>query len=203
MNTRGWVDIAYTMGVCQHGYVFAGRGSGVRTAANGSNHGNNTHYAVCWIGGRRQTPSPAALSAFAWAINELRNNGGAGNSVKPHSLFSSTACPGSQLRSASQQVDGKKIGGASNDAWEEAWNNMDKDTREFLERMAEQAKREGLDGQSFVRQFMVFHRDERPTLQEIIGHIKGKGTSVQGLVRGATNLFRHARDNENWPVDTS
>jgi hypothetical protein len=35
MDTRGWLDIAYSFLVCVHGYVFAARGYGVRTAATG------------------------------------------------------------------------------------------------------------------------------------------------------------------------
>lgn len=96
MNTHGWSDIAYTGGFCQHGYAFAGRGAGVRTAANGTNIGNQEFYATTWIGGEGQTPSKEALNALEWWINELRN-GGAGRQVRPHRYFKSTGCPGDPL----------------------------------------------------------------------------------------------------------
>jgi len=98
METRGWVDIAYTMGFCNHGYVFAGRGFGVRTAAQGTTDGNNRFYAFVWIGGEGQTVSKDALSALMWCIVEARTNGNAGREVRPHSNFTSTTCPGDQLR---------------------------------------------------------------------------------------------------------
>lgn len=96
MDTHGWSDIAYTGGFCQHGYAFAGRGAGVRTAANGTNAGNQNFYAAVWIGGDGQTPTPAALDALEWWVNELRN-GGAGRQVRPHRYFKSTGCPGDPL----------------------------------------------------------------------------------------------------------
>lgn len=97
MDTHGWSDIAYTMGFCQHGYVFAGRGAGVRTAANGTNTGNQRYYAATWIGGEGQTPTRAALDAFEWCVLELRKVG-AGRKVRPHNFFKSTACPGHGIR---------------------------------------------------------------------------------------------------------
>lgn len=96
MDTRGWVDIAYTLGVCQHGWVFSGRGYGIRTAANGTNDGNLRFLAIVWIGGGRQTPTDLALAAIDWAIAELRRLG-AGDRVVRHSDLNSTGCPGDPL----------------------------------------------------------------------------------------------------------
>jgi hypothetical protein len=98
MEHHGWVDIAYTMGFCNHGYVFAGRGFGVRTAAQGTNKGNTNYYAFVWIGGAGQIVSPLALEALEWCINEARKNGRAGREVRPHSHFRDTTCCGDQLR---------------------------------------------------------------------------------------------------------
>lgn len=108
MVTRGWVDIAYTMGVDNWGFVYAGRGAGVRTAANGTNYANQNYYAVCWIGGAKQTPTRAALSAIAWAVNALRDSG-AGMSVGNHSDFRTTGCPGDDLRRETAKIDGKEF----------------------------------------------------------------------------------------------
>lgn len=108
MDTHGWADIAYTLGVCNHGYVLAGRGAGVRTAANGTNTGNYTHYAICWIGGEGETPTQVALDAFEWATLELRK-AGAGKSVKSHSYFKPTGCPGDPLKRHAAALDGKDI----------------------------------------------------------------------------------------------
>lgn len=112
MLTHGWVDIAYTGGYCNHGFAFAGRGAGIRTAANGTNPGNQNFYAVVWIGGEGQTPSQAAYDAADWWIAELRKNGKAGTQVKPHRFFKSTECPGKPLVSFATSRDGKSVSGA-------------------------------------------------------------------------------------------
>lgn len=97
MDTHGWVDIAYTAGFCQHGYVLAGRGYGIRTAANGTNTSNQNYYAFTWIGGEGQTPTRAALDALDWLILDARKNGGAGLDIKNHRDQNKTACPGNPL----------------------------------------------------------------------------------------------------------
>lgn len=107
MNTRGWVDIAYTAGFDDWGNVYAGRGFGVRTAANGTNDGNGRYYAFCWLGGEGETPSAKALEALNWLIEEARRDGGAGLDVRPHSSFKSTGCPGNPLRDRAEILDGK------------------------------------------------------------------------------------------------
>lgn len=109
MEKHGWVDIAYTMGFCNHGYVFAGRGLGVRTASQGTNKGNQNYYAFVWLGGSGQIVSPLALEALEWCINEARKNGGAGSEVRPHSYFKSTTCPGDQLRSDIRQYHNAQL----------------------------------------------------------------------------------------------
>jgi N-acetylmuramoyl-L-alanine amidase len=98
MDTRGWLDIAYSFLVCVHGYVFAARGYGVRTAATGRANGHSL--AVCFLGNdsaSRADVTPAARQAhveIARAINEryarvMRYAG--------HRDFMATACPGDEL----------------------------------------------------------------------------------------------------------
>lgn len=108
MDSHGWSDLAYTGGVCNHGFAFAGRGAGIRTAANGTDVGNQTHYAICWIGGDGNTPTTLALDAFEWWVLELRR-GGAGMSVKPHQFFKSTACAGQFISAHCRALDGRAI----------------------------------------------------------------------------------------------
>lgn len=98
MDGRGWADIAYSFGFCNHGYVFEGRGWGRRTAANGTNDGNDRFLAYVWIGGGSSTPTPAALDALTWLILTGQISHNVGANVKPHSYFKSTGCPGSSLR---------------------------------------------------------------------------------------------------------
>lgn len=108
MDNKGWSDIAYTGGYCNHGYAFAGRGAGVRTAANGTNSGNQNWYAVTWIGGDGQTPSAAAVDALEWWVAALREQG-AGRGCKPHNWFKATGCPGNPLRRHAGRLDGQDV----------------------------------------------------------------------------------------------
>lgn len=97
MDGHGWVDIAYTAGYCNHGYIFAGRGYGVRTAAQGTDVGNQTAYAFVWIGGDRDNPTRAALDALDWLVVDARKNGSAGKLFNNHRDWHSTGCPGDYL----------------------------------------------------------------------------------------------------------
>lgn len=97
MDGNGWVDIAYTGGFCQHGKNLAGRGFGVRTAANGTNAANQSYYAFVWIGGSGETPTVDAINALEWWIDEARKHGGAGPHVPAHKFLVNTKCPGSEL----------------------------------------------------------------------------------------------------------
>lgn len=108
MDSRGFVDIAYNGGFCQHGYVFAGRGLGIRSAANGTNSGNYRFYAWCWIGGAGETPTKLALQALAWLVFNARAAGSAGMRVVPHSFHKSTGCPG-PLTDDAYALDNKVI----------------------------------------------------------------------------------------------
>ena len=36
LDGRGWADIAYSYVACKHGYIYEGRGRGIRTAAQGT-----------------------------------------------------------------------------------------------------------------------------------------------------------------------
>lgn len=105
MDSRGWADIAYTGGFCNCGYAFAGRGAGIRTGANGTNFGNQYFYAVTWIGGEGEHPSPKAINALEWWVNELRTAGGAASQVVPHRHFKATGCPGHHLVSEAARLN--------------------------------------------------------------------------------------------------
>lgn len=97
MQTRGWADIAYNFGVCDHGYILTGRGWGVRSAANGTDDANERYLAACWLGGPGDgAPTARALAAFEHLIRLHLAAGGRAD-IAPHSRFVPTACPGPVL----------------------------------------------------------------------------------------------------------
>ena len=107
MESHGWVDIGYTGGYWKS-YIFAGRGGGIRPAAQRA--GNADHEAWVWIGGSGEVPDDEDFATLAWIVEDRRENGGVGLAVKPHSFFvPSTACPGLHIREKSAAWDGKKI----------------------------------------------------------------------------------------------
>lgn len=95
--TRGWADIAYNALVCPHGYVFEGRGPGVKSAANGTDLGNDTHYAVCYLGGVGDGFTDEGKQGMEDAREWLRDEGDAGKAVNGHRDHKSTQCPGDEI----------------------------------------------------------------------------------------------------------
>lgn len=99
IDGNGWSDIAYTLLICQHGYVYIGRGVNRRTAANGTNTGNQNWYAVCYLVGGSQDLTPEAEQAGRDAVAYLRAQGNAGRGINGHRDHLSTSCPGTPVYS--------------------------------------------------------------------------------------------------------
>lgn len=109
MDTKRWADIAYNFGWCQHGYVLAGRGYGVRSAAQGTDDGNDRYMAAVFVGGQDGPPAGGdAFDALEWVIAECRRLG-AGLDVRPHSEFHDTSCCGDHIRGELDQYDGRPV----------------------------------------------------------------------------------------------
>jgi hypothetical protein len=108
---RGWSDIAYTGGYCNHGYALAGRGLGVRTAGQGTNDGNQRYFAFVWLNGTAN-PTSLALGALGWWIQQARAFG-SGSEVRPHRSFHSTSCPGNALAAYTTILHKQKIDGGT------------------------------------------------------------------------------------------
>jgi hypothetical protein len=109
MDNNGWRDIGYTAGFNNLGQVFAGRGLGVRTGANGSNYGNESWLAFVWIGGGSYQPNQLALDAADWLIHWARTKDDAASDVSPHKRFTATTCCGPHLTPYAASRDGKTI----------------------------------------------------------------------------------------------
>lgn len=93
IDTRGWSDIAYNALVCPHGYVYEGRGPGVRSAANGTDAGNDADVAVCYLGGEGDPFTPEGAAAMADAMHWLSPGG----RRHAHRDWKPTACPGDTI----------------------------------------------------------------------------------------------------------
>lgn len=99
MDKDGWSDIGYSFVVCEHGYVFEGRGLKRRNSANGDVALNEAHYAVCGLVGSTGStkPTPDQLNGLRDAIEYCRAHGPAGGQIKGHRDGYATACPGPVL----------------------------------------------------------------------------------------------------------
>lgn len=98
MDGRRWHDIAYSMIVCVHGFVFEGRGPLILNAANGAGL-NADHYSVLGLVGNAGLvePSEAMYRGICRAIDHLRDHGNAGYEVLGHRDGYPTDCPGDPL----------------------------------------------------------------------------------------------------------
>lgn len=98
-TTENYVDIAYNLLVCEHGWVYEGRGAHRRTGANGNATLNTQHYAVCGLLGSSglTQPTDAMLNGIRDAIEYLQEHGDAGPEIKGHRDGYATSCPGQPL----------------------------------------------------------------------------------------------------------
>lgn len=107
MDGRGWSDFAYTLGVDNAGRIYEGRGPGV---TGGHTKGyNSSSYAVVWIGGPDDTPTPAAKSAIRAAHEWLDDLYNTSTRTDGHRDVAATGCPGDLLDAwvnAGMPIDG-------------------------------------------------------------------------------------------------
>lgn len=92
-QAKGWVDIAYTSGVCPHGTRYEGRPKRARTAANGTNDGNRRSLATVYIAGEGDPLTDGAKLAF---LDEAERFGVP--LERDHSDWKATACAGDAFR---------------------------------------------------------------------------------------------------------
>ncbi|KJK56132.1 peptidoglycan recognition protein family protein [Saccharothrix sp. ST-888] len=107
-----WVDIAYNFVVCQHGYVFEGRGLHKESGANGNQTVNHARYAVCAIQGTNESAGDTLLQGLRDAIDYLQANG-AGDEIRGHRDDFNTDCPGDELYAWVQAGAPRPGGGGS------------------------------------------------------------------------------------------
>jgi N-acetylmuramoyl-L-alanine amidase len=101
IEEREWLDVAYNHIWCAHGFVFVGRGFGVRSAANGTTEANDGYLAICFLGDDsvgRADVTPQARQTLELLIAEYGRRYPKATEIRPHSDFFATACPGDELR---------------------------------------------------------------------------------------------------------
>lgn len=94
MDSRGWSDIAYNYLECPHGYTFEGRGLNTWNGANGTNTGNRTSHAICFLAGQNNSFLETEKVGFKEAVLWIARNSKAPNSAIGHRDHKSTECPG-------------------------------------------------------------------------------------------------------------
>jgi hypothetical protein len=72
MDTRGWSDIAYCLGIDQVGRKYTLRGINIRSAANGGTQVNLNYGAVLLILGNNEEPSAAMAAAAREVMGDYR-----------------------------------------------------------------------------------------------------------------------------------
>lgn len=94
---EGYVDVAYNVAACQHGWVLEGRGAGKRTGANGPGL-NSGHYAIVALIGDSGVTEPTSdlLHGLRDGIEYLQSHG-AGSEILGHQDGYATSCPGKPL----------------------------------------------------------------------------------------------------------
>jgi hypothetical protein len=231
MFGHGWVDIAYSFGFCNHGYIFAGRGFSVRTAANGTNFGNQNFYAAVWVGGEGNGITERAFNALDWILVEARKNG-AGLAVREHGYFTGSECPGPILRRRARDRHNRHIGTEPTkpiipeEQEDDVIVVIEGSNRAYhvLGTMlaplasAEQAAIIGGDDWrdkvktltlAQAAQFEVLDKEAAGVVRRLAelvspsGVAKGKVTSVQGAVLGGVNAFRYLNDKHDAKLNTT
>jgi peptidoglycan hydrolase-like protein with peptidoglycan-binding domain len=97
MDRNGWNDIAYTTISCIHGTIFDCRGVNVRTAAQGTNEGNQISYAHCVMMGAGDVLTREAMQALHDIFGYYESQG-SGTRHWCHSDWHPTGCPGDPIR---------------------------------------------------------------------------------------------------------
>lgn len=90
-------DIEYSHLGCNHGVVFQGRATGIKTGANGSAETNRTMPSFCMLMGVGDRPSEALYEAAGWWHAQIEARAGHTLEMKGHRDIYSTSCPGDAI----------------------------------------------------------------------------------------------------------
>lgn len=96
MDSRGWADIAYNWLICPHGYTYEGRGLKYQSGANGTNAGNQTAQAICFMAGEGNEFTDAEKRAFLDTVRYIDTHTTAPSGAIGHRDWKATTCPGDE-----------------------------------------------------------------------------------------------------------
>ena len=135
--SKGWSGLAYSAVVCPHGTIYKGRWKGKRTAANGTNPGNQRSYAVCYLAGDDDPVTEPAKRAFHDAAHAL------GQPLRwNHAEWKSTSCAGDPIR-AWQRAGWPLPGGTTPTPQPPSNEDLDMDEKRLREIVREETERGG------------------------------------------------------------
>lgn len=122
MEEQDWSDIAYSWGVCPHGFRLEGRGWDKRQFANGqdivgADDGDDSEWftVLAFVGGGMGTgfpeeiPTAPMITSVRNLIDEGRRTRRCGLAVKPHSDFRPKPCPGETFLHLARLWDGHEF----------------------------------------------------------------------------------------------
>ena len=116
MDNRGWSDIAYSFCVFQSGRVYEARGWNIRTAGQGTEEGNDTSHAHYWANRGTEPPTAAAVHTMGLLVQQTPTRLDE-ITVRPHSWWKQTDCPGDDWRELIEQEWWKHMLTAETQQW--------------------------------------------------------------------------------------
>jgi hypothetical protein len=111
VNNQGWSDIAYSFGVCPHGFQFTGRGwnrnqfAGGKDVVGADDGPDSEWYSVLVFLGGTEKPTDLMVDEVIALIGEGRRSGRCGSRVLPHNAFKPKACPGPEFTAYARAWD--------------------------------------------------------------------------------------------------
>jgi hypothetical protein len=194
---RNWADVAYSFAVCHHEIAMDGRGVGVRTAANGTNAGNNSWYACFFMLGTGEEPSQEMLRAAEWYARTYLGT----TTWNRHTDHKATTCAGT----VNKYISGGKINAPAPKPEEDPLAGISDKNQDLLNDLAtELSKDKGFRPTSLIHVLNAYRELAKATgadanePEEVIKRVvvtedETHAQLLQGLVRNLAELEPEAR----------
>ncbi len=119
-NTRGWLDIGYSYGVCPHGVILEGRGAMREQAAQPG--GNSTWHSCTVLTGPGEPLADTQINGVRELHSWLNSAHGVARKQSCHKDFYNTDCPGTLVTGMVRKgtlLPGRSGGGTTSGNWTE------------------------------------------------------------------------------------